>query len=178
VTLAYSELLTKTAYTWIVFDGDVVFRISSVVMRNTFPEYSCFIDDKKNITIECVTKDLLDAFKRIDSLADLFCLTVFSDQSPNKFLQLSAVRDKAIFSREDIPYVGLQGCVAVDMKIGGNISFMIDALNKILTEKILLELDEERKPLRITPVFDENKTGSLAAYTSVVMPIDLRFILT
>ena len=177
VTCAYSKAAHSEGITWIVFEDNLVFRVTGL-FRKEFPTYQCFTDKTKAFEMEFSTEELTMALKRIKSLADFFQVTVFNCNSEKKYIDIEAIRGPTTFSKEPVSYDNQRGSLAQDLVMGANISFTIDALSRIPSEKVLMEVDGSFQPIRFTPIFEQGKKDSLKTNIQIVMPINLAVTFT
>lgn len=176
VSLAFSETKYCDGYTWIVFDDELVFRVNSLTPTRKFPEHSCFIDNKKEICLEFETDDLLNAVRRLKPLADNCLLALFDDQDSRKFIEVRGIRGASTFSCEELPYCSKTGDIGNAMNIGIRVGYLVDALSKISTKRVRVEVDGEKLPVRFTPVIGEKDQVYFSTYVYVTMPLDLQVV--
>lgn len=173
VSFVSSEIRHSNSYTWIVFDGDMVLRINSFVLPGYFPQYSCFTDNKKKIVLEFDTRHLFEAFARLKPLTE-FSVMRFSGE--NSFVNISGIRHKSIFSREPLDYSLLEGELPDKLIIGVKSAYMADALSRIPTGRVKVELGGRKDPIRCSPVFLEEHNYYFSRFTYVAMPLELSMI--
>ncbi len=135
-------------------------QLISRIIEGQYPNYQQIIPDKTKTQIIIDKKDLISAIR----IASLFSGKVNDIKilvSPKKsFLEISS-KSADIGENKSQVAAEIEG---EQVEVFFNYRYLLDGLNNIFSDKVILGLNDESKPVIIRPVGDNS-------YTYVVMPI-------
>ena len=150
-----------------VKDGKYVLKMDDIVLRvglieETYPDYRRVIPKNKGIEIMVDKLKLLHSLRRMDVMSSDRYSGVKIELTENKMILNSTNPDVGEANDEiDISYEG------VDLEIGYNVKYLIDAIEVINENLISFEMRGDEGAGIIRPVGTDN-------YMCVIMPVKLR----
>lgn len=135
--------------------------LTSRIIDGTFPDYKQLIPKEYTTEVIVLLDDLINVFKIINIFSNKFNQVNFNINPKNKVFEIKSKNDEVGENLNKIP-ASLSG---EELNINFNYRYIIDSFQSITTESVVLQFNENNKPLVIKGVSDNQ-------FLYLVMPMN------
>ena len=149
-----------------------VFELTANIIQENYPDYQAVIPRNNESQAVIERKPLLAMIRHVNALAKKDATVIFTFKSGVLEIEFTNNDNDRLEEKLDIEYSG------EDCEIGFNISYIQDAVDALVSEKVSFKIKDNNASILVEPILSGDNSGEDSAGTGeqfcyVVMPIRL-----